>query len=124
MPECTPYVRPADHGLVEPAHTLYINGVAQTIVYLYFTDLMQCGISTIHVDIRLFLESWCWPHGVPKRELLEVWDPKRVKSWREALKMFGHSDNCVAPSVGLLGHQVRNGISHLYIANQRVRAHA
>ena len=38
----------------------------------------------IHARIHEFLDTWTWPHGVGKDQLVELFSPARVRSWRTA----------------------------------------
>ena len=84
QPQCRGIVRPYTHALVEPAHTLYVHGVGNTALYLYFEAVFQEGVTGIHARLHEFLGTWTWPHGVGKDQLVELFSPARVRSWRTA----------------------------------------
>ena len=84
QPQCRGFVRPYTHALAEPAHTLYVHGVGNTTLYLYFETVFQEGVAGIHVRLHEFLDTWTWPHGVGKDQLVELFSPARVRSRRTA----------------------------------------
>ena len=86
MPDLEMLIRPVTHALTEPDHTLYIHGVVQTVIYLYFNAFYVSGVTDIFAQLRSFLGQWHWPHEMHKSRsaLLEIFDPLRVSRWREA----------------------------------------
>ena len=70
QPQCRTFVKPYTHALTEPAHTLYVNGVYQPVVFSYFASIYAVGQHAIHEAVHQFLESWTWPYSVGKAQLL------------------------------------------------------
>ena len=50
-------VKPYTRALIEPAHTLYVHGVGQTIVFIYFETTHAAGQHVSHGANRWFLGS-------------------------------------------------------------------
>lgn len=84
QPELRNIIKPIDHALVEPAHTLFVHGVGNTTVFLYFETLYAAGVRDVYREIHNFLEVWTFPHGVGKAQLVETFCPERVASWRKS----------------------------------------
>ena len=96
MPELRDIVKPVEHSLTEPAHTIYINGVAGTTCYLWFEAMYKAPNDWKHSDIHDYLQHWTWPRGVGKTQMLEIFDRGRVKSWREAGHIKCHASELIA----------------------------
>ena len=77
-------VKPISQALTEPAHTLYIGGVCNTIVFLFFEAVYKSGVGQICSQIRTFIDHWRWPTHVSSKGLYDAFSPNRVDSWRKA----------------------------------------
>ena len=97
MPELRGVVRPVLHAMTGFSHTLHIGGVMNTLIYLYLDGLYKNGAAGLFQAVHGFLETWSWPLGVDRANIIEIFSRRRVDSWRKA----GHV-KCQASELVLL----------------------
>ena len=83
MPELADVVRPVSQFCHDPQHTIFVNGVFNTVLYLVLESLHVNGMR-VYEAVRKFLEGWSWPSRVWNPGLAAVFSPVRVKSWRKS----------------------------------------
>ena len=82
MPELDRVVKPVSQFCHDPQHTIFVNGVFNTVLFLVLESILAAGMD-VHAAIHKFLLGWSWPSRVWNKGLCEVFSPTRVKNWRK-----------------------------------------
>jgi len=77
-------VKPVSHYAHDWMHTMLVSGVFNTVAFLFFEELMQCGNKQIWETCHDYLELWVWPAAVVGKSVAGVFQRKRVASTRKA----------------------------------------
>jgi hypothetical protein len=89
-PELRSLVKPVDHHITDPQHTLFVDGVVNALIYLVLEeicwDLSQgphSRLKEIYVIAYTYISPWRWPRKI-KSNASDMFNPTRVDSWRKA----------------------------------------
>jgi len=96
-PELREVVKPVSQFCHDTQHTLFVTGIFNTTVFLFFETLWLGGMKGVHDAANAFLADWIWPtqHGVDKG-ITELFSPSRVESWRKAKHLKCTAGECLA----------------------------
>jgi len=77
-------VRPVSQYCHDTQHTLFVNGIFNTTVYLFFETLFLGGMLGIYDATEAFLNGWEWAKEYHMSDVADVFSHSRVESWRKS----------------------------------------
>jgi hypothetical protein len=90
---------------------LYVSGVVNTIIYLFFETLWCGGEKAVYKAVELFARGWKWPSMTGNSKgIYELFSSERVRAWRKAKHLKSTAAECLALYPILLEF-IRNHIS-------------
>ena len=96
-PELRGLLRPVTQYCNDPQHTLFVSGVFNTIVYLFFETLWMGGMKNIYEVFQQFLSDWSWPASAgTQKGIHDIFSKYRVDSWRKSKHLKCSAGECLA----------------------------